>query len=294
MIKLAYINYWKDPRNDNYFTEYLRYHFGPTKIVNPNDSPDILIASCMGNINSVKNIKCKLKIFFYGENLDRYPPYNDDTVLQETFNLIVGFKSTNKEKKQIRFPLWLIYYPYYDYQTNNNILNYIQNKYNQNIKKTKKFGCSLIARHDRGGQRKTIYDIVKKHTIIMCPGKFMNNTKTIGPNHEDKIKYISEGIFNICPENSCYENYFTEKIFQAFEGGTIPIYWAIDYPEVDILNKNKYIFCNFKNINNLDNQIISFLDNQAKNKDESIFVKNANIIIKEYYTTLKNEIKNNL
>lgn len=35
-----------------------------------------------------------------------------------------------------------------------------------------------------------------------------------------------------------YIIYFTEKIFQALEGGTIPIYWAIDFPEPEIINKN--------------------------------------------------------
>jgi hypothetical protein len=229
-------------------------------------------------------------MFFYGENLNRYPPYNNDKLLEEIFDLIVGFKSKPESQKYIRFPLWLLYYPYYDFEPNNNILSYIQNKYNMNIKKQKTFGCSMISRHDRGGQRKIIYDVVKKYTSIVSPGAFMNNTTPIGPGHENKITFISQGLFNICPENSCYENYFTEKIFQAFEGGTIPIYWGVDYPEKEIINKNKYIFFELKNSNENESILVNALKNTSKILSEPLFNKNANIYVTQYYTSLKQSI----
>ena len=109
MITIAYINYWNDSHNDNYFTKFIEENIGPVKNVNPTENPDILIASCMGNINNVQNIKAKCKLFYYGENLNRYPPYNNDKLLYDTFDIIVGFKNTDLSKKQIRFPLWLMY-----------------------------------------------------------------------------------------------------------------------------------------------------------------------------------------
>src|SRR5210317_1180178 len=164
MIKttISYINYWNDTHNDNYFTKFIEENIGPVKKVNLIENPDILIASCMGNINNVRNIKAKCKLFFYGENLNRYPPYNDDKLLTETFDLIVGFKNTDLSKKQIRFPLWLMYYHYYKYNENDNILTYIQNKYNENVQKQKDIFASIIARHDRGGQRTKIYNELAK------------------------------------------------------------------------------------------------------------------------------------
>ena len=42
------------------------------------------------------------QLFFYGENLNRFPPYNNDKLLYETFDLIVGFKYNDLSKKQIR------------------------------------------------------------------------------------------------------------------------------------------------------------------------------------------------
>jgi alpha(1,3/1,4) fucosyltransferase len=122
-------------------------------------------------------------------------------------------------------------YHYYKYNENDNILTYIQNKYNENIKKQKEFLGTIIARHDRGGQRTKICNELSKYGNIKAPGTYRNNVRSIGPTQNDKINYISRGTYNICPENSAYEGYFTEKIFQAFEGGTIPLYWAIDLPE---------------------------------------------------------------
>ena len=96
----------------------------------------------------------------------------------------------------------------------------------------------------------------------------------------DKINYIKHSLFNICPENSSSEGYTTEKIFQAFEAGTIPLYWGYDLPEKDILNKNKYCFCNVEDINTLKQQI--------EDLNNSIELNKSNI---ERYTTMINSLK---
>ena len=290
MISIAYINYWNDPYNDNYFTKFIEKNIGPVKKVNPTENPDILIASCMGNINRVQNIKAKCKLFYYGENLNRYPPYNNDKLLYDTFDLIIGFKQTDLSKKQIRFPLWLMYYPYYTYNENDNILTYIQNKYNENTKKQKNIFGSVIARHDRGGQRTIICNELSKFGDIKAPGTYRKNTQRIGPTHHDKIQYISNGYYNICPENSQYEGYFTEKIFQAFEGGTIPLYWAVDLPEPEIINKNKYCFCDINNKELLEKSINDVVSNKDKYIQGELFTKEAGQHINMFYSTLLENI----
>ena len=290
MITIAYINYWNDPHNDNYFTKFIEENIGPVKKINPEKNPDILIASCTGNINNVRNINAKCKLFYYGENLNRYPPYNNDKLLYDTFDLIVGFKNTDLSKKQIRFPLWLMYYHYYKYNENDNILSYIQNKYNKNIKKQKDIFGSIISRHDRGGQRTIICNEVSKYGDIKAPGTYHKNTQSIGNTHNDKINYISKGTYNICPENSCYEGYFTEKIFQAFEGGTIPLYWAIDSPEPEIINKNKYCFCDINNKEELEKSIYNVCNNPNQYIDRELFTKNAGVQVHRFYSTLLENI----
>ena len=310
MITIAYINFWEDPSNssDNYFTKFILYNIGETTLVKPNENPDILIASVFGDISNVIKYNAKCKIFYYGENLNRFPPYNNDNLLENTFDLIVGFKYTNLDKKLLRFPLWLLYYEFYStslYNTNSlntiDIVSYIESKYIENIKKNKIIFASLIARHDREGQRIKIcnelskYESINSLGKIMYPGDFRNNTPKIGMTAQDKINYISQSIYNICPENSVYEGYFTEKIFQAFEGGTIPIYWAIDLPEKEIINENKYCFCNINNENeikeSIQESIYNVVMNPIKYIEGDIFTNNARNIIQGYYNDLRNNIK---
>ena len=44
------------------------------------------------------------------------------------------------------------------------------------------------------------------------------------PKYTDKFKYISQYIFNFCPENSQFEGYVTEKPIVSMVCGSIPIY----------------------------------------------------------------------
>ena len=99
MISLAYINFWEDPNNDDYFTVFIEKNIDKVRLVNYNENPDILISSVNGDIYKIKNINAKCKVFFYGENLNNYSPYNNDKLLYDTFDLIVGFKETDFKKK---------------------------------------------------------------------------------------------------------------------------------------------------------------------------------------------------
>ena len=287
MITLSYVNFWKQPFNTMYFTKFIEENIGSIKHVRPEDNPDILIASCFGNINNVKNVNAKCKIFFYGENLNSFPPYNNDKLLYDIFDLIVGFKHTDLSKKQIRFPLWLMYYKYYNYDEKDNILTYIQSKYDENIKKEKSIFSCIIARHDRGGQRTIICDEISKYGELMCPSNYRKNTTM--PD-DDKINYLTKVKYNVCPENSVFEGYFTEKIFQAFEGGTIPLYWGTDLPEPEIINKNKYCFCDIKNRERMKKSIHNVVKNPEQYIEGEIFTKQAGEKIQIFYSTLLNSI----
>lgn len=283
MITLAYINFWKDPTNDSYFTNFISENIGQAMVVEPHECPDILIASCMGDINKVTCVNSKCKIFFYGENLDRFPPYNNDTLLNEVFDIVVGFRNTNGH---IRFPLWLIYYPYYKFHEKNNLLKYIQSRYEANIRKPKTMFATHVSRHDRGGKRSQMCDSISVYGSIIYPGEFRNNVSRIGRTTEDKISLISQSVFNICPENSIYEGYYTEKIFQAFEAGTIPVYWGVGLPEYGLINDNKYCFG--------ENTVPDAIKNPSKYLEGPIFTKDGPDIIKGYYENLVLVIKEKL
>lgn len=293
ILKIAYINFCKDSENDSYFTDFINYNIGKAVVVSPYNNPDILFASVMGPIELVKKFNVKLKIFYCGKNTNRYPSYNNIDILNKYFDIIVGFKYTNLEKNIIRFPLWLLYYKYYCYNENYNIITHIEEKYKENIKKDKQSFATIVARHDMYGQRTIICNIVKMYGTILGGSNFMQTDK-IGPLIKDKINFIKKGLICICPENSESEGYYTEKIFHALEAGTIPLYWAVDYPEKDMINENKYLFCNISNYNNLNKQIIILLNNISYYQDGPVFKTSAKVILKNYYDILINEIKKRL
>lgn len=297
MITISYIHFWNEPPKKMWFTKFLEHNFGPVQIVSYPEPSHILFCSCLGkniNFKNIQNNKSLCKIFFYGENLNNYPLFNNDTLLQKTFDLIVGFKETNTQKKQIRFPLWLMYYPYYNCNNEDNILSYLQTQYEINIKKEKNIFATMVCRHDREGQRTAIYNELSKYGQIKSPGVFKKNTESIGPSKQDKIDYISQSIYNICSENSSSEGYHTEKIIQAFESGTIPLYWAIDLPEKDIINTNKYCFCDVNNIDSLKTNIEDVCKNPEKYINGPLFHKNAHEHVKRMYDELLQYIKEKL
>jgi hypothetical protein len=299
MLKVAYINFWpQDGLNtqDYWLFEFIKKNIDSESILinsNYNEKIDILICSCFGNINNLKNINARIKIFFYGENLNKFKQYSNIKILQNTFDLIVGFKYTNLDEKIIRLPLWVTYYPFYSFNNEENILKYLQDSYNKNINIKNEYNlASLISNHDNNGIRTLISSEVKKYVDIVCPGKFNRNVDPIGPTCKDKINFIKQTKFNICPENSEFEGYFTEKIFEALEAGCIPIYWAIERPEKKILNENCYLWFDLHNIEKTREDIFNMIHNSNKYKNILLFNNTAEDEIKTIYNNLKTNILN--
>lgn len=294
MVTISYINYWNNNNiQDRWFTTFIKENIHESvQEVSPSKNPTILICSCFGNINKVKQTKALIKIFFYGENLERFPPYNHLNLLQETFDIIIGFNYTDKNNKLFRLPLWICYYPYYNlHDKSNNVITYLETEYQKKIHNKTEF-CSLIARHDRGGQRTIILNEMKKYGNVLCPSNFNKNCNNIAQGNKAKIDFIKHTKYNICPENSTFEGYHTEKIFQAFEAGTIPIYWAIEEPEKEILNKNKYCFIkNINDTNEVKRKIKDAVEIPEKYLEGNIFNDTAYEVIGTYYDDLIEEIK---
>lgn len=286
-IRISFVNFM----SPKYLTNYVENNIGKTETVPYTSNPDILFVSVFEKIplSKIAITKSKIKIFVSGENLDRFPKYKLENI-DKIFDLIVGFYDTNLDGKIIRFPLWLMYYEYYKWDDQDNILSYIQNKYNENIKKKKSVFGSIVCRHDRGGIRSRIYDELSKYGKINSPSAFKKNTPAIGSTKDDKILYISNSLYHICPENSASEKYFTEKIFHAFEGGTIPLYWAVGYPEPEIINKNKYCFINVNDTKSIQESIRHVTSNRDLYLNGGLFTENAANHIKIFYSTLLNSI----
>ena len=278
-----------------YFDNFLKIIFKEKYDIQLTESNncDICICSVFGELKNIDKINAKLKIFFTGENLSfihRKKEYNIHEINRK-FHIIIGFSPTNLKYNFIRFPIWLLCYPFYSMSDNeNNIIDYIKNRRKKNMLENKKYIASCIASHSRLGIRKKICDEFSYYGNIIYAGKFRKNFN-IGPSFDDKINFLKNVKFNICPENSKSNGYCTEKIFHALEAGCVPIYWGNDLPEKNIINENCYTFIDIQNKDEMKKKIKYSIDNYNKILEQKIFKDNAKEIVKKYYHDLEFAIK---
>ena len=99
--------------------------------------------------------------------------------------------------------------------------------------------------------RAPIYNLLKNVIDIKCAGRWNNNTDELKSVYaDDKTRYVHEFMFNICPENCNGSGYVTEKIFDAFRAGSIPIYYGSDNnPEPGVINPSAVLFFDPKSDN---------------------------------------------
>ena len=114
--------------------------------------------------------------------------------------------------------------------------------------KNKKF-CAWVVSNKFGRERNLFYDKLSEYKIIDSGGKFKNN---IGHKVTNKIEFLQNYKFSICFENSKKDGYISEKLFDAFEAGTIPIYFGDD-SATKLINTKAYI--HIKDENDFDKKI---------------------------------------
>lgn len=107
----------------------------------------------------------------------------------------------------------------------------------------KKF-CLFSVSNGSSYIRNIFFDALSKYKRIDSCGGFMNNM--LGdercPTDPDKyFEHISDYKFMICFENKPQKNYLTEKLFNAYYGGAIPIYWGCSNVN-DYINMNSILY----------------------------------------------------
>lgn len=123
---------------------------------------------------------------------------------------------------------------------------------------------------------------------INIPNYILYNTKDRVPWENGKDR-CWESMFHIAVENTNYDNYFTEKIIDAFLTNTIPIYWGC--PNINnFFNKEGII--TFNNEIELFN-IINNLTPEFYASKQDIIKENFNTALKyaDYMSRIKNLIK---
>jgi FkbM family methyltransferase len=84
-----------------------------------------------------------------------------------------------------------------------------------------------------------------------------------GVANPNKDHFLRQTRFNVCPENSAGSGYVTEKLYDAFMAGSIPIYWPSNElikPEPWLLNEKRILFYS----NDTPNDILELLTNEER------------------------------
>lgn len=289
------MNFWSDPRNDRWMSSFIDNNIESTTEVHFRDNPDILIASCFGSLNnSIKDVQAGCKLLFLGENPARYKPYDDFDLVRRYYDLIVGFRPEWGDLDVVRFPHWLIYHPSSNVEDSDNIVDSIEQEYSINKQHNKPLFATMVARKhptDKKISREILYNEMSKHGLVSAPGGLVKgNTQPIGTNYSDKLNFIKRSVYNICPENSSYPGYCTEKIFHAAQAGCIPVYWGHDRPEKDIINSNKYCYADINNKQEMHRSIVDCVKNPNKYTQGNFFTNHAKEHVQRMYNNLTSKI----
>jgi hypothetical protein len=135
----------------------------------------------------------------------------------------------------LRIPL---YFMYYGAQIN---LDYTRGPCNS---KKKFFACFLVSK--KGGEgldgcsaRNSFFYKISAYKFVQSGGGYLNNIGQKIP-EEETMNWLAQCKFVIAYENKSYEGYITEKPFQAYFAGAIPIYYGHNSTLKD-LNPNAII-----------------------------------------------------
>lgn len=267
---IKFHNYWTVEPEKNWFYQFI---IGNGFLEN-NKETAISFYSVFGSKKKLLADSGK-KIFFSGENMQgntilsvikKYADYCLDQV-----DLAMGFDEIDNPK-YLRFPLWITYLikPTDNLADIKSKINEINNQLTRKNTTREEFAVQ-ISRHDINGIRSKMVNIAIQVAPVKCAGKFMNNTSDLKEHyHDDKVEYMKNFKFNICPENASQKGYVTEKIFESFIAGCIPIYWGggkKELVEPKIINQEAFIYYTEGKEDELIEQVKALYTDKKKYED---------------------------
>lgn len=246
---------------------------------------DLIIDGVFGN-KKIDHIHA-VKIFFTGE---AYQPR------LENYDLSIGFNYIDNPK-YIRVPL--------AYMTGFADMKISSDNFRRKDKcnpNKKYFACFLVgngtstswltnAPYDGVIARDLLFHRLSLYKRVESGGGHLNNRGKTVPKSET-MEFLSECKFVIAYENQSFPGYITEKPYQAYAAGAIPIYYA-DKQAVQDINKGAVIFApDFINDEALVDYIIKV------DRDDQLYCdiwqeRLVNDPVKEY-DVLKNELRQKL
>lgn len=95
-----------------------------------------------------------------------------------------------------------------------------------------RFCAFIVSNGTKCSPREMFFDRLSEYKKVDSAGKWRNNIGTPLPKTESggffeaKMEFLKHYKFNLCFENGTSPGYVTEKLFDSFKAGCIPIYWG--------------------------------------------------------------------
>lgn len=240
-----------------------------------------------------------IRIFVARENLHKksMQGWEHQFIEDDRIALSLGFDYIDHVQKYMRMPFWLMWSVFKPTDSYDDVKRRVeQMNAPANSSYSDRNFCAFLCSHDDIG-RKQIYDQLSSLGKVDCDGRLFHNNNTLKSFYGDnKLDYLRQYRFNLTPENSNYDGYCTEKLFEAIHAGCIPIYNGNNnHPEPDVLNQDAIIFIEMGQENKDSLSLVKTLNENEKAYLEFArqprFIPGAAERIWEYYEELESKIR---
>lgn len=198
IIRIAFADFWPDfDPHDNWLSNLLSTRF---ELVHDRD-PDLVVYSVHGGDH--RSFDCT-RVLLSWEN--RPWGFSDcDWAFTSDYN---------RSPRHARLPIWVSRLADGDGRTTRDPATVLA---------AKDGFASIVVSNGSGATRNRIHDELGRYETVASGGRHRNN---VGGPVGDKRAFIGRYKFNIACENSSRPGYTTEKLLEALQADTIPIYWG--------------------------------------------------------------------
>lgn len=217
-ISMRVVDWWVPDTQENFYENVFIQLLSRKYDVRYSENPDFLLYGPFGYAHL--RYDC-VRIFFTGENVRadwRVADYSID------------FDHIDFGDRHLRLPLDFL--PSAHLQT---LCEHSRTRALQAFAPKREKFCAFMARHSDKytWMRERFFEILSQYKQVDSGGQWNNNIGGVVGDRGDegdyrisKRKWLEGYKFNICFENASYPGYLTEKLFDAYACGCIPIYWG--------------------------------------------------------------------
>ena len=154
----------------------------------------------------------------------------------------------------------------------------------------KEFACFLVTngsnKYEATETRVQLFHALSLYKKVLSGGNLLNNTGYVVP-RDETMKFLSQCKFVIAYENQAHPGYLTEKVFNAYFAGAVPIYYGHPTVLADINRKAVIYGGDFNNLTDLG-EYVKKVDN-----DDKLYCKiyNENLVKRNQCDLMVNAVK---